>query len=76
LQTIVSIDETGWKVGDKSCSTWMFSTSLRVLFRCGVSRKKTEATTILGDSFAGIGVTDDYAAYKDLFTNTNCAGRT
>jgi transposase len=68
LQTIVYIDETGWKVGDKSCYTWIFSTSMHVLFRCGVSRKKTEATAVLGDSFAGIGVTDDYAAYKNMFT--------
>lgn len=68
LQTIVYIDETGWKVGDKVCYTWIFSTSMHVLFRCGVSRKKTEATDILGDSFAGIGVTDDYAAYKNMFS--------
>jgi len=68
LQTIVYIDETGWKVGDKSCYTWIFSTSMHVLFRCGVSRKKTEAATILGGSFAGIGVTDDYAAYKNMFS--------
>jgi len=68
LQMIVYIDETGWKVGDKSCYTWVFSTSLHVLYRCGVSRKKTEATDILGESFAGIGVTDDYAAYRDMFS--------
>jgi len=68
LQMIVYIDETGWKVGDKSCYTWVFSTSMHVLYRCGVSRKKTEATDILGESFGGIGVTDDYAAYKDMFS--------
>jgi len=68
LQTIVYIDETGWKVGDKSCYTWVFSTSMHVLYRCGVSRKKTEATDILGESFGGIGVTDDYAAYRDMFS--------
>ena len=68
LQTIVYIDETGWKVGNKSCYTWIFSTSMHVLFRCGVSRKKTEATDILGKSFAGIGVTDDYAAYRNMFS--------
>ncbi len=68
LQMIVYIDETGWKVGTKSCYTWVFSTALHVLFRCGVSRAKTEAEAVLGNSFAGIGVTDDYAAYKDLFT--------
>lgn len=68
LQMIVYIDETGWKVGDKSCYTWVFSTSLHVLYRCGVTRKKTEATDVLGDSFGGIGVTDDYAAYKNMFS--------
>ena len=72
---IVDIDETGWKVGDKSCYTRVFSTSRHVLSRCGVSRKKTEATAIchlpsaiLGESFGGIGVTDDYAAYRDMFS--------
>lgn len=68
LQMIVYIDETGWKVGDKSCYTWVFSTSMHVLYRCGVSRKKTEATDILGESFGGIGVTDDYAAYQGMFS--------
>jgi len=68
LQMIVYIDETGWKVGDKSCYTWVFSTAMHVLYRCGVSRKKDEATTVLGDDFAGIGVTDDYAAYKSMFS--------
>jgi transposase len=68
LQMIVYIDETGWKVGKKSCYTWVFSTAMHVLFRCGVTRKMEEATAVLGESFAGIGVTDDYAAYKSLFS--------
>lgn len=68
LQLIIYIDETGWKVGKKSCYTWVFSTAMHVLFRCGVSRKKQEATAVLGESFAGIGVTDDYAAYKSMFS--------
>jgi hypothetical protein len=41
---------------------------MHVLFRCGVSRKKSEVTDVLGETFAGIGVTDDYAAYKELFS--------
>jgi len=62
LQTSVSIDETGGKVAKKDCYTWLFSTAARVLFRCGVSRKKTEAPSVLGDFLNGIGVTDDYTA--------------
>lgn len=68
LSLIVYIDETGWKVGKKACYTWVFSTALHVLFSCGVGRSKTEAEKILGPLFAGIGVTDDYSAYKTLFT--------
>jgi len=68
---IVDIDETGWKVGEKSCDTWIFSTSMHVLFCCGVSRKKIEATVVLGDSFVGIGVTDDHTAHKTNFALAN-----
>ena len=67
LSMIVYIDETGWKVGKRSCYTWAFSTATHVLFRCGVGRGKAEAEKVLGQFFAGVGVTDDYAAYKSLF---------
>jgi len=68
LSMIVYIDETGWKVGKRSCYTWAFSTAMHVLFRCGVGRGKAEAEEVLGQFFAGVGVTDDYAAYKSLFS--------
>lgn len=68
LALIVYIDETGWKVGKRSCYTWVFSTAMHVLFSCGVGRSKSEAEKILGPLFSGIGVTDDYNAYKKLFT--------
>jgi transposase len=67
-QMVIYIDETGWKVGKKACYTWAFSTAMHVLFRCGVSRSKSEAQAVFGETFDGIGVTDDYAAYKSLFT--------
>ncbi len=38
------------------------------MFRCGVSRKQSEATVVPGELFSGIGVMDDYAAYKNMFT--------
>jgi len=67
LSMVVYIDETGWKVGKRSCYTWAFSTAMHVLFRCGVGRGKAEAERVLGTFFAGVGVTDAYAAYKSLF---------
>ncbi|MGB3788367.1 MAG: transposase [Phormidesmis sp.] len=66
-QLVIYIDETGWKVGSDSCYTWAFSTAMHVLFRCGVGRGKAEAEAILGAQFEGIGVTDDYGAYRSLF---------
>ena len=66
-QLIIYIDETGWKVGKQSCYTWAFSTAMHVLFRCGVGRGKAEAQKIIGEKFRGIGVSDDYGAYKYLF---------
>ena len=68
LSMVVYIDETGWKVGKRSCYTWAFSTAMHVMFRCGVGRGKAEAEEVLGQFFAGVGVTDDYAAYKSLFS--------
>lgn len=67
LQLIVYVDETGWKVGKRSCYTWAFSCAEYVLFRCGVGRGKDQAQAVLGKRFAGIGVTDNYAVYKNLF---------
>ena len=68
LSMVVYIDETGWKVGKRSCYTWALSTATCVLFRCGVGRGKAEAEKVLGKLFCGIGVTDDYGAYKKMFS--------
>ena len=65
---ILYIDETGWKVGKRSCYTWIFSTLSSVLFKCGVGRGKVVLTDVLGEQFDGIGVTDDYSAYQSQFT--------
>jgi len=67
VEMVIYIDETGWKVGAQSCYTWAFSSLRYVLFRCGVGRGKAQAQAILGERFKGIGVSDDYAAYKSLF---------
>ena len=64
---MIYVDETGWKVGKRSCYTWAFSTAMHVLFRCEVGRGKAEAQAILGEMFNGIGVSDDYGAYQSLF---------
>ena len=65
---ILYIDETGWKIGKRSCYTWIFSTLSTVLFKCGVGRGKVVLSEVLGEQFDGIGVTDNYSAYQSQFT--------
>jgi hypothetical protein len=65
---VLYIDETGWKVGKRSCYTWIFSTLSSVLYKCGVGRGKAVLVEVLGEQFEGIGVTDDYSAYQSQFS--------
>jgi transposase len=65
---VLYIDETGWKVGKRSCYTWIFSTLSTVLYKCGVGRGKAVLSEVLGEQFEGIGVTDDYSAYQSQFS--------
>jgi len=48
---VLYIDETGWKVGRRSCYTWIFSTLSTVLLKCGVGRGKAVLTDVLGEKF-------------------------
>ena len=68
LASILYVDETAWKLGQKSCYTWVFGTIADVYYRCGVGRGKEVLTEVLGEKFPGTGVTDDYAAYDSIFT--------
>ena len=72
---ILYIDETGWKIGRRSCYTWIFSTLSLVLFKCGVGRGKAVLSGVLGDRFEGIGVTDDYSAYQSQFSEQRLPDR-
>jgi len=49
------IDETGGKVGKRTCYTWIFSTLLTVLFKCGVGRGKEVLTDVSGERFPSTG---------------------
>jgi hypothetical protein len=71
---VLYVDETGWKVGKRSCYTSIFSTLATVLYKCGVGRGKAVLTEVLGEQFGGIGVTDDYSAYQSQFTEHQLCG--
>jgi len=67
LAAVLYLDETGWKVGKRACYTWIFTTLSHVVFLCGKGRGGKVLDEILPESFAGIGVTDNYSAYEGRF---------
>lgn len=77
--TAVHTDETGWKtqfahLSDAGASVgnwaWVITDASfsDVAFMLGKTRSKESARALLGEGFQGIGITDDYNAYKYLFT--------
>ena len=68
IASILYIDETGWKVGKKSCYTWVFDAIGWVYYCCGVGRGQEVLSGVLGGHFSGIGVTDDYVCYEHAFS--------
>jgi len=68
LAAVLYIDETGWKVGKRSCYTWIFTTLSHVVFLCGKGRGGDVLDGILPKDFAGIGVTDNYSGYENRFS--------
>ena len=67
--TVVYMDETGWKVSSKRCYAWVFTSLWHTVLLYG--RKRDAAVVdeiLLRDIFTGIGVSDDYAVYRNRFS--------
>lgn len=65
---VVYLDETGWKVGDVGCSLWAFASQEQRVFLFGCRKDADTLDEMLPpDVFAGIGVSDDAAVYRDRF---------
>lgn len=66
---VVSMDETGWKVGTKGCSVWAFASKSHRVFLFGCHKDDLTLDAILPpDVFDGIGVSDDATVYQNRFT--------
>ncbi len=59
---VVQADETGWRQDGQNGYLWSFSTPSVRYFTFG-NRSKATVDDVLGDDFAGVLVTDFYAAY-------------
>ncbi len=69
LATVVYMDETGWKVSAKRCYAWVFTSLLHTVLLYGRKRDAGVLDEILPrDEFQGIGVSDDYAVYRNRFS--------
>jgi len=69
LATVVYMDETGWKVSAKRCYAWVFTSLLHTVLLYGRKRDAAVVDEVLPrDVFQGIGVSDDYAVYRNRFS--------
>src|SRR3954449_9256417 len=65
--TVIYIDETGWKLSAANCYAWAFTTLTHTVLLYGRGRDHSVLEEILPEDFGGIGVSDDYAVYRERF---------
>jgi transposase len=63
-QAVAHLDETSWRQGGKHAWLWVAVTSWVTVFVIRMSRGGSVARELLGETFAGILVTDRYSAYN------------
>jgi transposase len=65
---VVSMDETGWKVGNEGCSLWTFASAGQRVFLFGCHKDAATLDDMLPpEVFHGIGLSDDAAVYRRRF---------
>ena len=65
---VVSMDETGWPVGNEGCSLWTFASAGQRVFLFGCHKDAATLDTMLPpEVFRGIGVSDAAAVYRGRF---------
>jgi transposase len=62
--SVVSPDETGWRVGGLSAWLWVFVSSTITLYTIEKGRGFREAAKVLGEGFKGILARDGWAPYR------------
>ena len=68
------VDETGWKQAGQRRWVWAAVTTLATLFRVAASRRRTELTTLLGNSYGGRITSDRFSAYAHLDVKSRQVG--
>lgn len=65
-QSVLHVDETGWRVQGDNHWLWVFVNEVVALFVLSKSRGSKVPRALLGDDFSGRIVSDFYAAYSPL----------
>ena len=65
-QSILHVDETGWRVNGDNHWLWVFVNEVVALFVLSKSRGSKVPRAVLGNDFSGHIVTDFYSAYSPL----------
>jgi transposase len=63
-QTVLNVDETGWKTHGQNRWIWAFTTPVLAFFHIAASRGSKVLKEVLGDVFHGTLCSDMYSAYK------------
>jgi transposase len=72
---VAHVDETGWKVGGHSAWLWVFTNDHLTLYAIDPHRDHTVVERILGQTFAGVLITDCFLAYDPLhYAKSKCVG--
>lgn len=67
-QSVVHMDETGWREANQKAWLWVAATTLVTVFLIRPSRGGKVAREMLGETFAGFVVSDRWSAYNWLLT--------
>ncbi len=68
-QTVLHIDETGWKVNGDNHWLWVFINDVVALFVLSKSRGSKVPAALLGDEFEGTIISDFFSAYSPSDVN-------
>lgn len=71
LEKVINIDETGHKENGDKFWTWVFRTSLYVLFKIDKSRGSEVLTEVLGKEFNGVLGCDYFSSYRKYMKDFN-----
>jgi transposase len=74
LSSVVSADETGWRIARQGVWLWVFATDELTVYVIAASRNIDVPQEVLGEHFGGILLTDGWQAYRSLpYQKAQCA---